>query len=122
MRAGCHPDLTPARAALSRRDDAESRSAQVARRTERGHPLSDPFFDYDQDTLRDDVKRALQQDAQWLSKWPQTRLLVEGHCDERGKPEHNLARHSCWRRARSWSPSQDSRPHKETSHASRYRL
>ena len=55
------------------------------------HPLSDAFFDYDQDTLRDDAKRALQQDAQWLAKWPQTMVLVEGHCDERGTPEYNLA-------------------------------
>ena len=55
------------------------------------HPLGDAFFDYDQDTLRDDAKRALQQDAQWLAKWPQTRISVEGHCDERGTPEYNLA-------------------------------
>jgi peptidoglycan-associated lipoprotein len=55
------------------------------------HPLSDAFFDYDQDTLRDDAKRALQQDAQWLVKWPQTVISVEGHCDERGTPEYNLA-------------------------------
>ena len=55
------------------------------------HPLSDAFFDYDQDTLRDDAKRALQQDAQWLARWPQTTVLVEGHCDERGTPEYNLA-------------------------------
>lgn len=55
------------------------------------HPLGDAFFDYDQDTLRDDAKRALQQDAQWLSKWPQTAISVEGHCDERGTPEYNLA-------------------------------
>jgi peptidoglycan-associated lipoprotein len=55
------------------------------------HPLSDAFFDYDQDALRDDAKRALQQDAQWLAKWPQTAVNVEGHCDERGTPEYNLA-------------------------------
>ena len=55
------------------------------------HPLSDAFFDYDQNTLRDDAKRALQQDAQWLAKWPQTRITVDGHCDERGSDEYNLA-------------------------------
>jgi peptidoglycan-associated lipoprotein len=57
----------------------------------REHPLADAFFDYDQDTLRDDAKHALQQDAQWLSKWPQTKIDIEGHCDERGTPEYNLA-------------------------------
>jgi peptidoglycan-associated lipoprotein len=55
------------------------------------HPLSDAFFDYDQNTLRDDAKRALQNDAQWLSKWPQTKIRVDGHCDERGSAEYNLA-------------------------------
>ena len=55
------------------------------------HPLSDAFFDYDQSTLREDVRRALQQDAQWLARWPQTTIRVDGHCDERGTAEYNLA-------------------------------
>ena len=55
------------------------------------HPLSDAFFDYNQDTLRDDARQALQQDVQWLSKWPQTVVRIDGHCDERGTAEYNLA-------------------------------
>jgi peptidoglycan-associated lipoprotein len=55
------------------------------------HPLADAFFDYDQTTLRDDARRALQQDADWLAKWPTTKVMVEGHCDERGTAEYNLA-------------------------------
>ena len=55
------------------------------------HPLGDAFFDYDQTTLRDDAQRALQQDAQWLAKWPRTQIMVEGRCDERGSAEYNLA-------------------------------
>ena len=35
--------------------------------------------------------RALQQDAQWLAKWPQTKIRIDGHCDERGSAEYNLA-------------------------------
>jgi peptidoglycan-associated lipoprotein len=54
-------------------------------------PLGDVFFDYDQNVLRDDGRRALQQDAQWLAKWPSTRVRVDGHCDERGTAEYNLA-------------------------------
>jgi peptidoglycan-associated lipoprotein len=56
-----------------------------------GHPLADAFFDLDQSTLRDDARRALQQDATWLAKWPSTKIMVEGHCDERGTAEYNLA-------------------------------
>ena len=55
------------------------------------HPLSDVFFDYDQTTLRDDARRLLQQDAQWLSKWPQAMVRIDGHCDERGSAEYNLS-------------------------------
>ncbi|HEX6463551.1 MAG TPA: peptidoglycan-associated lipoprotein Pal [Vicinamibacterales bacterium] len=55
------------------------------------HPLNDAFFDLDQTTLRDDARQALQQDAQWLAKWPTTKITVEGHCDERGTAEYNLA-------------------------------
>jgi peptidoglycan-associated lipoprotein len=54
-------------------------------------PLNDVFFDYDQNTLREDGRRMLQQDAQWLAKWPQTMVRVNGHCDERGTAEYNLA-------------------------------
>jgi peptidoglycan-associated lipoprotein len=54
-------------------------------------PLADAFFDYDQNTLRDDARQVLQQDAQWLAKWPQTMVRVDGHCDERGSAEYNLA-------------------------------
>jgi len=54
-------------------------------------PLNDVFFDLDGDALRDDGRTALQRDAAWLAKWPQTHVLVEGHCDERGSAEYNLA-------------------------------
>jgi peptidoglycan-associated lipoprotein len=57
----------------------------------RERPLGDAFFDYDQNTLRDDARQVLQQDAQWLAKWPQTTIRVDGHCDERGSAEYNLA-------------------------------
>ena len=54
-------------------------------------PLNDVFFDYDQNFLRDDARRVLQRDAQWLAKWPQTRIRIDGHCDERGTEEYNIA-------------------------------
>src|SRR5262245_12962843 len=54
------------------------------------HPLGDVFFDYDQNALREDAQVVLQRDAAWLKKWSQTRLTLEGHCDERGSAEYNL--------------------------------
>lgn len=55
------------------------------------HPLSDVFFDYDQNTLREDGRRVLQDDARWLKRWPSTTIRIDGHCDERGTGEYNLA-------------------------------
>jgi peptidoglycan-associated lipoprotein len=54
-------------------------------------PLKDVFFDYDKATVRDDQKAALAENASWLKANPGAKLLVEGHCDERGTAEYNLA-------------------------------
>ena len=55
------------------------------------HPLSDAFFEYDEYQLKDDQRAALDKDAAWLKRWPQTVVMIEGHCDERGTAEYNLA-------------------------------
>jgi peptidoglycan-associated lipoprotein len=49
------------------------------------------FFDYDSYELRADAQNTLQQQAAWLQRYPQYRITVEGHCDERGTREYNLA-------------------------------
>ncbi|MFN2446280.1 MAG: OmpA family protein [Vicinamibacterales bacterium] len=54
-------------------------------------PLGDAFFDLDESTLRADARPLLQKNADWLKRWSSTRISVEGHCDERGSPEYNLA-------------------------------
>jgi peptidoglycan-associated lipoprotein len=54
-------------------------------------PLADALFDYDQSTIRPAAAEVLSQDAKWLMRWPSTKVTVEGHCDERGTPEYNLA-------------------------------
>lgn len=54
-------------------------------------PLSDVFFDLDEATIRADARPSLQKNADWMKRWGNTRIQVEGHCDERGTPEYNLA-------------------------------
>ena len=41
--------------------------------------------------VRDDAKAAVQKDADWLKRWTSTKVMIEGHCDERGTAEYNLA-------------------------------
>ena len=54
-------------------------------------PLDPVFFDYDQSDISAATRTVLQRNADWLRKWPSTRITVDGHCDERGTNEYNLA-------------------------------
>jgi peptidoglycan-associated lipoprotein len=49
------------------------------------------FFDTDSSDVDSSDQSTLQSQAQWLSKYPDKRITVEGHCDERGTREYNLA-------------------------------
>ena len=53
--------------------------------------VHDVYFDYDKYEIRADQQAVLQGDAQWLVAHPNVRLTIEGHCDERGSTEYNLA-------------------------------
>lgn len=54
-------------------------------------PLEDVYFDYDKAELKGEARAALDKDAQWLRRWPSTKIMIEGHCDSRGTNEYNLA-------------------------------
>jgi peptidoglycan-associated lipoprotein len=82
--------VAPPPAAQPSSADADVLSADLATLNRKGY-LKDAFFDYDQAVLRSDAREALSTDAGWLKKYPSTRLLVEGHCDERGTEEYNLS-------------------------------
>jgi peptidoglycan-associated lipoprotein len=56
-----------------------------------GGPLGDVHFDYDRYDLRSDARTTLQANADWLKQNSSNRVEVEGHCDERGTVEYNLA-------------------------------
>jgi peptidoglycan-associated lipoprotein len=57
---------------------------------QRGY-LQDAFYSFDESTLTTDAQAALTASANWLRKNPQYNLLIEGHCDERGTEQYNLA-------------------------------
>jgi peptidoglycan-associated lipoprotein len=56
-----------------------------------GHSVRDIFFDYDKSNIRPDQQAAVQADAQFLNQHSDISFTVEGHCDERGSTEYNLA-------------------------------
>jgi peptidoglycan-associated lipoprotein len=53
--------------------------------------LSNVHFDFDRYEIRSPDKAILDENAKWLKANPTAFLLIEGHCDERGTNEYNLA-------------------------------
>ncbi len=49
------------------------------------------FFDYDSYSLQPAGQATLERQAQWLKQWTDRKIVIEGHCDERGTREYNLA-------------------------------
>ena len=49
------------------------------------------FFEYDKSDITDRDRQTLQKQAAWLQRYPTVVLTIEGHCDERGTREYNLA-------------------------------
>lgn len=66
---------------------------QVAREAEtKAVPqLDDIHFDFDKSDIRADSREILQKNADWLQNNPDIKIQIEGHCDERGTAEYNLA-------------------------------
>ena len=57
----------------------------------RERPLADAYFELDSASIKDEGKASLTANATWLKRWTSTRINIEGHCDERGTAEYNLA-------------------------------
>jgi peptidoglycan-associated lipoprotein len=49
------------------------------------------YFEFDRAELTADAQRVLEADLAWLKAHPEVKVRVEGHCDERGTSEYNLA-------------------------------
>jgi peptidoglycan-associated lipoprotein len=52
--------------------------------------VKDAYYDLDKSNLRGDARAALTKDAEFLRSYPQAKVSIEGHCDERGSTEYNL--------------------------------
>ena len=53
--------------------------------------VHDIFFDYDKADIRTSDTNVVQQDAAFLTQHPDMKFVIEGHCDERGSAEYNIA-------------------------------
>lgn len=91
QRSASQQPVESAASTPSRMPDAATR----ARIQDLLNRIQDAYFDYNKHTLRPDAETALRSDAQTLSEivrqYPDFKLTVEGHCDERGSGEYNMA-------------------------------
>jgi peptidoglycan-associated lipoprotein len=49
------------------------------------------FFDFNKSDLKPEARRTLERQAAWLKQYATVKVTIEGHCDERGTREYNLA-------------------------------
>ena len=52
--------------------------------------VKDAFFDFNKSDIRGDARDNLAKTAEFLRSYPQIRVTIEGHCDERGSTEYNI--------------------------------
>jgi peptidoglycan-associated lipoprotein len=65
--------------------------ATAAREYRPHRALKDIYFDFDRASVRPRDARILDASAEWLKANPKQLLLIEGHCDDRGTSEYNMA-------------------------------
>ncbi|MGC8774861.1 MAG: peptidoglycan-associated lipoprotein Pal [Chlorobaculum sp.] len=56
-----------------------------------GSIIGDIFFDFDSSALSPEAQEQLKQNASWMQKNTRALVTIEGHCDERGTDEYNIA-------------------------------
>ena len=88
-----------AAAEAARRAEAERLAAERAAEAERQRAIRAAratleemvFFDYDMSEIRDDAESTLREKVDILRASPQVQIRIEGHADERGSTEYNMA-------------------------------
>jgi len=82
------PDVVAMEGEYAEGSDLES---DYAATYEQGSPLADIQFDYDSSSLTESARATLEKHALWLQGRRDVRITIEGHCDQRGTTEYNLA-------------------------------
>ena len=76
------------KAAAAKAAEERAAAAKAAREL---YEFRDVNFDFDKFNLREEAREILKKHAEWLGKNKDVMIVVEGHCDERGTTEYNLA-------------------------------
>jgi peptidoglycan-associated lipoprotein len=85
------PTVTDEDESLSRVSDPDNIFGRTIEEINADSPLQDIRFDFDSAVLLDQARATLDHHADWLRSYDSVTLVIEGHCDERGTVEYNLA-------------------------------
>lgn len=83
--------MKPEAPAPSTQERLAAAEAGAAVTKEQPSPFQDIHFDFDKSAIREDAKPVLAAVADYLKRNKGAKVLIEGHCDERGTPEYNMA-------------------------------
>ena len=87
-----HHRQRPAEAVKPRRQRRRPRPSFPARAQDFVQNVGDRvFFDFDKSVIKPEGQTTLERQADWLKKYANVTVTIEGHCDERGTREYNLA-------------------------------
>ncbi len=87
------PAAAPKPAPAAKADPGTTSSLDALRKGESaaGGPLKDVSFNFDSAALSESARATLKANADWLKGNPTARVQIEGHCDERGAADYNMA-------------------------------
>jgi peptidoglycan-associated lipoprotein len=88
--AACTKKTTPVEATKPTEFTPDSGPAETTK-PEETFGIETIYFDYDQSVIRDDQRATLGSNANAIKGMSLAKVTVEGHCDERGSDEYNLA-------------------------------
>ena len=73
------------------RQEADTNGEPSERSAASSSGLQPIFFDFDKSFVREDARRTMKANAEWLKAHPKATVRIEGNCDERGTREYNQA-------------------------------
>lgn len=77
--------------AMAAEEEAARKEAEAMAQAESEFTSNPIYFDYDSSVVMDSQVSVLESKAEWLRNNPDATIVIEGHCDERGTTEYNLA-------------------------------
>ena len=85
----------PGNIAVAKAEPSEAAASQLERMREEematlAAGIQDIFFEFDSWTITQDGKQVLEKNAEWLETKSSSKLLIEGHCDQRGTQAYNI--------------------------------